>query len=250
MRRISSVVQTAKSTTSSCSLSRLRLPFAKLCPTRNFALPPHYPPFEDTTPGIITPAKLKALVADNKIESVVVCFPDIYGRLMGKTCDAEYFVESTLADGTHGCDYLLACDMNMTPIPGFKFANWERGYGDVHFVPDLSTLRLMSWRHKTAMVICDLKHHHELVPVAPRTVLRSQIDRAAKLMYTLKAASELEYYIFESTYREAASVDYHPSKMRTISDVVEDYHTLQAAREERFNAPFRRHLDDFFLMRF
>jgi len=191
---------------------------------------------------MLTPSKLKALVAEEKIESVMVCFPDIYGRLMGKTCDAEYFVESTLTDGTHGCDYLLACDMNMTPIPGFKFANWERGYGDVHFVPDLSTLRLMSWRQKTAMVICDLKHNHEPVQVAPRTLLRSQIDRAAKLMYTLKAASELEYYIFESTYREAAATDYHPSKMRTISDVVEDYHTLQAAREERFNAPFRRHL--------
>ncbi|PJF20267.1 MAG: glutamine synthetase, partial [Phototrophicales bacterium] len=106
-----------------------------------------------------------------EIETVVVAFTDHFGRLMGKRFDAEYFLEDIHGEGTHGCDYLLTVDMEMEPVPGYKFANWELGYGDFHLVPDLNTLRVASWLDKTALVLCDLENEktHQDVAVAPRS---------------------------------------------------------------------------------
>ena len=105
--------------------------------------------------GMLTISDLRQKVQSEEVETVVVGFTDHYGRLMGKRFDAEFFLE-TVEDGTHGCNYLLTTDMEMEPVPGFDFANWELGYGDFHLVPDLSTLRIADWLDKTAMVICDL----------------------------------------------------------------------------------------------
>ena len=96
--------------------------------------------------GLLTFEQLREAVNGGAIETVVVGFTDHYGRLMGKRYDAELFVEETATHGTHGCDYLLTTDMEMEPVQGYSFANWEKGYGDVHLVPDLSTLRMASWR--------------------------------------------------------------------------------------------------------
>ena len=101
-------------------------------------------------------AELRTRVADRSIESVVVGFTDHYGRTMGKRFDAEFFVDSCADDGTHACDYLLTVDMEMEPVEGYAFANWERGYGDVHLVPDLATLREAAWTTGTAFVLCDV----------------------------------------------------------------------------------------------
>src|SRR5919206_1933847 len=122
--------------------------------------------------------ELRGLVARGEIETVVAGFTDHYGRLLGKRFDAEMFVDEVLKSGAHACDYLLTVDMEMEPVPGYRFANWELGYGDVHLVPDLSTLRLASWLEKTALVLCDVKSEktHKPVEVAPRSMLRKQID--------------------------------------------------------------------------
>jgi len=95
--------------------------------------------------GKLSLETLADLIADGEIETVIVAFPDLYGRLMGKRFDAEFFLEEAARAGTHACDYLFTVDMEMNPVPGYTFANWERGYGDVHLVPDLSTLRLAAW---------------------------------------------------------------------------------------------------------
>lgn len=102
--------------------------------------------------------------------------------MIGKRFDAEFFIEEIAAHGTHGCDYLLTVDMEMTPIPGYKYANWELGYGDFHMVPDLDTLRIASWLDKTAIVLCDIEDEkaHTLASVAPRSILKRQIERARK----------------------------------------------------------------------
>jgi glutamine synthetase len=178
------------------------------------------------------------------IETIVVGFPDIYGRLVGKRFDAEFFLEDALQNGTHGCDYLLACDMEMNPIPGFTFANWEQGYGDMHMVPDISTLREVSWHPKTAMILCDIQtKDHEYLKFAPRSVLRRQMDRCNELGgYELNAATELEYYMFDTSFRDAAKVKYDEEKLISVSDVVQDYHMLQTAREEKYTSEFRKHL--------
>ena len=159
---------------------------------------------------MLTLEQLKGMVAKGEIETVLAGFTDHYGRLMGKRFDAEMFVEEIAAGGGHACDYLLTVDMEMEPVPGYSFANWELGYGDVHMLPDMATLRIASWLDKTAFVLCDVKSEktHDYVPVAPRSILRRQVDAAKKLGYTGYAGTELEHYLFQTSYRQAAQQDY------------------------------------------
>ncbi len=107
--------------------------------------------------GLLHLDELRRLVRKDEIDTVLVVFTDLYGRFMGKRFDAGFFLESAARDGTHCCNYLLTVDMEMEPVPGYELANWELGYGDFHMVPDLSTLRRVTWLEKTAMVICDLE---------------------------------------------------------------------------------------------
>jgi glutamine synthetase len=192
--------------------------------------------------GMLTLEALGGMVAQGEIETVVAGFTDHYGRLMGKRFDAEMFVEQIAQGGGHACDYLLTVDMEMEPVPGYRFANWELGYGDFHLVPDLQTLRLASWLAKSAFVICDVKNEktHDYVSVAPRSILRRQIDAGNKLGYTGFAATELEHYLFRTSYREAARQDYR--NLEPAGWYLEDYHILQGTRTESFHAAARRHL--------
>ena len=143
--------------------------------------------------GMLSLAELEQLVSAGVIETVLVVFTDPYGRFMGKRFDAEFFVAQVATDGAHACDYLFTVDMGMNPVPGYEFANWERGYGDVHLQPDMSTMRVASWLEHTAMVLCDVidQKTHELVRVAPRSILKHQTDRAAAAGFEARTASEL-----------------------------------------------------------
>ena len=181
-------------------------------------------------------------VNSGEIDTVLVGFPDHYGRLMGKRFEAEYFLEEVAQRGTHGCDYLLTTDMEMEPVQGYRFANWELGYGDFHLVPDLATLRPASWLEKSAVVLCDLEDErtHRLIEVAPRTLLKRQLERARALGYTVMAASELEYYLYRTSYRQAHQQGY--VGLEPAGYYLEDYHLLQGTREEPFTRAVRRHL--------
>ena len=192
--------------------------------------------------GLLTLAELADKAAAGEVETVLVQFTDHYGRFMGKRFDVEFFIEETAAAGTHGCNYLLTVDMEMEPVPGYAFANWERGYGDFHLVPDLSTLRMASWLEKTAVVLCDVEDEkaHRFVSVAPRSILRRQLAKAAESGFAVKAASELEYYLFEDSYKTAAQKGYQ--NLEPVGWYIEDYHMLQGLRHEKFTAVVRRHL--------
>ena len=195
-----------------------------------------------TIHGMLTMEELSQLVDGGEIETVAVMFTDHYGRFMGKRFDAEFFVEDIEAHGSHGCDYLLTVDMEMEPVQGYDYANWELGYGDFHLVPDLSTLRVASWLDKSALVLCDVEDEASgaLVPVAPRSILRRQVDRAASMGYSAMAGSELEYYLFEDSYKAAAQNGYRD--LDPAGWYIEDYHMLQGMRQEKFTAAVRRHL--------
>jgi glutamine synthetase len=194
--------------------------------------------------GLLDLDALEQAIIDDSIDTVIVAFTDHYGRLHGKRFDAAFFLEDTVASGTHGCDYLLTVDMEMNPVDGYRFANWELGYGDFHLVPDLTTLRLASWLEGTAIVLCDVHadSDHTLVPVAPRSILRHQLARLGALGFTAKGASELEYFMYEESYREAADLGFHG--LSSIAWYSEDYHLLQGGREEFYNRAVRRHLRD------
>jgi glutamine synthetase len=191
--------------------------------------------------GMLTVDELRTMVNESRIDTVLLTFTDIYGRPFGKRLDAQFFLEND-EPGTHACDYLLTTDMEMNPVPGYHFANWERGYGDVHMRADLSTLRIASWLDRTALVTCDLLHStsHELVEQAPRTILRRQIERLAQMGFDAAAGTELEYYIFNNSYREANAANY--DGLEAAGWYLEDYHVLQSTREEKLNGAIRRHL--------
>ena len=195
--------------------------------------------------GMLSLEELDAQARAGAIDTVLVQFTDPYGRFMGKRFDAAFFVADVAHQGTHACDYLLTADMEMEPVPGYTFANWERGYGDVHLVPDLSTLRVAAWLERTALVICDVEKEQngrgsQPVAVAPRTLLRRQIEAATAMGYGAMAASELEYYIFNQPYRTADAQNY--ADLEPAGWYIEDYHMLQGSRTEAFNGAVRRHL--------
>jgi glutamine synthetase len=185
----------------------------------------------------VTLDQLRELVERGDIETVIVAFTDHYGRLMGKRYAADMFLDDAAAHGTHGCNYLLTTDMEMDPVPGYRFASWDKGYGDFHLVTDISTLRRAAWLENTALVLCDVD-----APVAPRTILRRQIDRARGSDFTAMGASELEYYVFQDSYRKAAASDYRG--MEPAGWYLEDYNILQGTRTEPYTATVRRHLKD------
>ncbi len=185
--------------------------------------------------------ELRRAVGSGEIETVVVAFTDHYGRLMGKRFDAGFFLESCADDGTHACDYLFTVDMEMEPVEGYAFANWAGGYGDVHLVPDLATLRPVGWADGVALVLCDvLDHHDQPVAVAPRSILRAQVEALAAEGYLAAAASELEFYLYRDSYRAAQAKGY--TDLEPAGWYVEDYHLLQGARVEDYVGAARRAL--------
>jgi glutamine synthetase len=197
---------------------------------------------EASVRGMLTLGQLKA-AEDNEIETVLTVFPDMYGRLMGKRITRHFFLEHVAAEGFHACDYLLACDMEMDPVPGYAFTSWEKGYGDFRCVPDFSTLRRAAWLPRTAIVLCDVvgERDDRPVEVAPRRMLRRQIERAREAGFTVMAGSELELYVFDESYESARQKHYHD--LKPMGAYIEDYHILQGTKEEPLVGAIRRGLD-------
>lgn len=178
-----------------------------------------------------------------RIETVVTALPDLYGRLVGKRILGGFFAEEIARHGMHCCDYLLACDMEMDPTPGYAYTNWAKGYGDLRAVPDLATLRHAAWLDQSAYVLCDAVDDAtgELVEVAPRTVLKRQLARAEALGFAAKTGSELELYLFRDGYGEARDKRYHG--LRPYGGYVEDYHVLSSTFAEPVLGAIRRLVD-------
>jgi glutamine synthetase len=193
-----------------------------------------------TRKALLTQEDLAAQVERGEVDTVVVAFTDMQGRLMGKRVDAEYFVESSArGESTEGCNYLLTVDMEMEPVPGYAMASWERGYGDFDLHPDFTTLRRIPWLEATALVLCDVGWHDgKPVLPSPRQVLRHQIDRARKLGFEAMFGSELEFYLLKETYAEAHEKHYSgltPSVQYNL-----DYHILGTTYSEPFIRAVRK----------
>ena len=186
-------------------------------------------------------ADLEKSIRNEEIETVMVVFPDWYGRLIGKRVTSRFFTEHVAEVGMHACDYLLACDMEMTPVPGYKFTSWESGYGDLLCIPDFSTLRRAAWLPSTALVLCDVHtSRHEPVQVAPRQMLKRQAQRARDAGFTVMGACEIELYSFDETYEAAQAKNFHD--LKKVGSYIEDYHILQGTREEPLMYAIRKAL--------
>ncbi|MER6333595.1 glutamine synthetase family protein [Streptomyces sp. NPDC001034] len=175
--------------------------------------------------------ELHALVASGEIDTVVLAFPDMQGRLQGKRFAARFFLDEVLEHGTEGCNYLLAVDTEMNTVDGYAMSSWERGYGDFAMRPDLTTLRRIPWHPGTALLVADLAWDDGTpVVAAPRQILRRQLDRLAELGYTAQVGTELEFIVFKDSYEQAWDAGYRgltPANQYNI-----DYSILGTGRIE------------------
>ncbi len=178
--------------------------------------------------GKLSVEELRVEIAGGTVDTVVVAFTDMQGRLQGKRMQADYFLDQVLEHGTEGCNYLLAVDVDMNTVGGYAISSWEGGYGDMEFVLDLDTLRWTPWLPATVMVQCDLAWldaDHSPVTQSPRQVLKRQVEAAASLGMAAFAGTELEFIVFDDTYEQAWSSAY-----RNLTPVQPVQRRLLAAR--------------------
>ena len=184
-------------------------------------------------------ATLKSQIKSGQIDTVIVAVPDVFGRLVGKRFAAQFFLDHVGQHGTHGCNYLLTVDIEMEPMTGFQLANWEKGFGDFALVPDYDTLAIIPWQPGAVLVIGDFKRDDgTLVQEAPRSVLRKQLDVLQKRRLVCNIASELEFFLYNTSYHDAYTAHYR--NLEPSSDYRIDYHLMQPARDEGLFRSVRR----------
>ena len=191
----------------------------------------------------ITREQLEHDIRSGSIDTVVMAFPDLQGRLVGKRTSGRFFLEQVADAGTENCDYLIACDIDNNPLPGYRFAGYELGYGDMLARADWDTVRITPWVERTAIVMCDLFDVETDAPVevAPRQILRRQVERAGALGFVPMIGSEIEFFLFRDTYEEAHAKGYRD--LQNHSTWVEDYHVLQTTKDEYLIGQIRRGLE-------
>ncbi|WP_020666677.1 glutamine synthetase family protein [Amycolatopsis nigrescens] len=185
--------------------------------------------------------QLRELVAAGTVDTVLVAITDMQGRLQGKRCDAEYFLNEVVPHATEACNYLLAVDVDMNTVDGYELSSWERGYGDFVLRPDFATLRRVPWQEGTALVIADVEWiSGGAVPVSPRQVLRRQLDRLAERGLAAFVGTELEFIVFEDTYEQAWNRGY--AGLTPANQYNVDYSMLGTGRIEPLLRRIRREM--------
>src|SRR5215467_5492529 len=192
--------------------------------------------------GLLTLEELRVAIGEGVIDTVVLAFTDMQGRLQGKRLSAEFFLDEVAEHFSEGCNYLLAVDVEMNTVDGFAMSSWERGYGDFVLAPDMSTLRRMPWHEGSALVIADLTWLDGAPVVAsPRQILKAQTDRLAERGWTAFVGTELEFIVYQDTYEQAAAKDYRglvPANQYNV-----DYSILGTSRIEPLLRRIRVQMD-------
>jgi len=193
--------------------------------------------------GNLTPEALRRAVESGEIDTVIVAFTDVQGRLVGKRVSARLFVEDVMEHGAECCNYLLAVDVELNTVDGYALTSWERGYGDMAMIPDLDTLRLTPWIPGTALVIADLTlaSDHSPIGVSPRQILRKQIERLAARDLIPYVGTELEFIVFDDDYRTAWRQGYRD--LHPASDYNIDYALHASTRMEPLLRDIRNGMD-------
>ncbi|TRW80677.1 glutamine synthetase [Mycolicibacterium sp. 018/SC-01/001] len=195
-----------------------------------------------STRGMLSRSDLDALVDAGDIDTVIVAFCDMQGRLTGKRISARLFADDVAEHGAECCNYLLAVDVDNNTVDGYAISSWETGYGDMVMTPDFATLRLIPWQPGTALVMADLSWTDgRPVTQAPRSILNRQIDRLAERGLVPYAATELEFIVFEDTYRDAWAAGY--KGLTPATDYNIDYAMLASTRMEPLLRDIRLGMD-------
>jgi len=175
--------------------------------------------------------ELRVQVSSDDVDTVVVAIADMQGRLQGKRIDATHFLDDVLAHGAEGCNYLLAVDVEMNTVDGYRISSWERGYGDFVMAPDLATLRSIPWHPGTAMLLADVRWL-DASPVveSPRQILQRQLERLAERGWVAMVGTELEFILFDDSYESAWQQRY--SALTPSNQYNVDYSILGTSRVE------------------
>ena len=194
-------------------------------------------------PAQPTREELTGAIQRGDIDTVVMAFPDLQGRLVGKRTTGRFFLEHVAEHGTENCDYLIATDFDDVAVPGYQFASYDIGYGDMVARADFGTLRFTPWVPKTALILCDLVSVQTGKPirVAPRQVLRDQVAAARELNLEPMIGSEIEFYLFRDSYEQMHARGY--SNLTPHSPFMEDYQVVQTTRDEYVVGEIRRGLE-------
>ena len=191
------------------------------------------------TPGRPSREELIGLVGSGEVDTIIVAITDMQGRLQGKRLDASYFFDELVDGVVEGCSYLLASDVDMRTVDGFALTSWERGYGDLAFRPDFSTIRLMPWHEKTVIIFADIQTvSAEPVAPSPRQILLRQVNRLAERGWTGIAGTELEFIVFEDTYEQAWDCGYRD--LTPVNQYNVDYSIQGTSRIEPLLGTIRR----------
>ncbi len=180
-------------------------------------------------PGMMSMAELRAAAGAGEIDTVILAFTDMQGRLAGKRLSAEFFLDEVAEHYAEGCNYLLAVDVDMNTVGGYAMSSWERGYGDFVLSPDLATLRRVPWLPSTALLLADLTWLDGAPVIAsPRQILRAQMDRLAERGWTALAGTELEFIVYKDSYEQAADQNY--ASLTPVNQYNVDYSILGTSR--------------------
>jgi glutamine synthetase len=196
-----------------------------------------------STPGRLSKDELVKLIKSGDVDTVILAIADMQGRLQGKRLDAGFFLDELLTAPVEGCSYLLASDVDMNTVDGFALTSWERGYGDIAFISDFSSIRRVPWHEKTVLLFADVESvEGEPVAVSPRQILQAQVDRLAERGWTGFTGTELEFIVFEDSYEEAWDAGYR--QLTPANQYNVDYSLLGTSRIEPLLGRVRRSMRD------
>jgi glutamine synthetase len=192
--------------------------------------------------GNLTTVGLTEAIAAGEIDTVVVAFADAQGRLVGKRVSARFFQEVVLPHGAEACNYLLSVDVDMNTVDGYAMSSWETGYGDMMLLADPATLRRIPWLPGSALVMADLQWESgDPVVQSPRDILGRQRGRLAERGLIAYSGTELEFIVFDDTYRDAWARGYRDLTPSTDYNV--DYDLLASGRLEPLLRDIRQSMD-------
>jgi glutamine synthetase len=179
----------------------------------------------------VTLDELREAHDQGAVDTVLLVIADMEGRLQGKRLTSAHFLDEVAEHSAEGCNYLLAVDVDMNTVDGYRMSSWERGYGDFVMKPDFDTLRTVPWHPATALLMADLEWEDgsEVVP-SPRQILRRQLARLAERGWVANAGTELEFIVFKDSYEEAWRKAYRD--LQPVNDYNVDYSMIGTARVE------------------
>ena len=193
-------------------------------------------------PGNLTADELEAAIAADEIDTIIVAFPDAQGRLVGKRVSGRFWLDEVAHHGAEVCDYLLSVDVDLNTVAGYEMSGWDKGYGDMVLTPDMATLRRIPWQPATALVVADLGYvGGGPVAQSPRSILKAQRDRLAQRGLVGFSGTELEFLVFDDSFRDAWAKRY--TGLQASTDYNVDYNLLATTRLEPLLRDIRRGME-------